>query len=253
MSSRASTVRRLTARSAVLSALLGAHPAEAPVSWIVRVATELGLQESAVRAALTRMVAAGDLERSAAGYRLSARLIERQRRQDEAIDPRRKEWNQQWRLAIVTVGADDSSDRAALRDSLRQLKFGEVREGVWARPDNLVSELTAATARRVSLFTGEPDEPAGELCERLFRPRAWAGTARTLLSAFDTARTISERFDIAAATVRHILDDPLLPTELLPQPWPGGELRHRYAEFRDEFARFAENLMGATHSQAASG
>src|SRR5690606_11319276 len=88
MSASPARVRALTARSAILSVLLGSHPAQAPAGWIVRVGAGLGLQESAVRAALTRMVAAGDLERGAdATYRLSERLADRQRRQDQAISP----------------------------------------------------------------------------------------------------------------------------------------------------------------------
>ncbi|MCC3313570.1 PaaX family transcriptional regulator C-terminal domain-containing protein [Nocardia africana] len=253
MGSSAAGVRRLTARSAILSVLLGAHPGEAPVSWIVRVAAGLGLQESAVRAALTRMVAAGDLERVDATYRLSARLIDRQRRQDEAVASHRAAWDGQWRMALVTVGADDSSDRAALREALQHMKFGEIREGVWARPRNLHTVVPAAAERRLSFFTGVPDEPPAELAERLFRPRAWADTARRLLSAFDTADTIAARLEIAAATVRHILVDPLLPTELLPPRWPGEALRDVYAGFRTEFTAFAEELLGTSTAEVVSG
>nr|WP_067840733.1 PaaX family transcriptional regulator C-terminal domain-containing protein [Nocardia lijiangensis] len=243
MDSQGTPVRKLTARSAILSALLGAHPAEAPVSWIVRVAIGLGLQESAVRAALTRMVAGGDLERRDSAYRLAPRLIERQHRQDEAMHPPTGAWDGTWRLAIVTVGADDSTDRAALREILRAKKFGELREGVWTRPDNLGTEFPAAAARRMTVFTGHPGEPDRELAGRLFHPEAWAEDARLLLSAMAAAESIGDRFEIAAATVRHILNDPMLPTELLPRPWPGRELREAYLAFRTEFAEFAEALM----------
>ncbi|WP_068064994.1 PaaX family transcriptional regulator C-terminal domain-containing protein [Nocardia xishanensis] len=246
MDSRGTPVRKLTARSAILSALLGAHPAEAPVSWIVRVAVGLGLQESAVRAALTRMVAGGDLERRDSAYRLAPRLIERQHRQDEAMHPPTGAWDGTWQLAIVTVGADDSTDRAAFREVLRAKKFGELREGVWTRPDNLGTDFPAAAARRLTVFTGHPGEPDGELAERLFRPDAWAENARLLLSAMAQAEFIGDRFEVAAATVRHILNDPMLPTELLPRQWPGYELRASYVDFRAEFAEFAEALMGST-------
>lgn len=246
MDSRGAPVRKLTARSAILSALLGAHPAEAPVSWIVRVSTGLGLQESAVRAALTRMVAVGDLERRDSAYRLSPRLIERQHRQDEAMHPPTGEWDRTWRLAIVTVGADDSTDRAAFREVLRAKKFGELREGVWTRPDNLGTEFPTAAARRLTIFTGHPGEPDSELAERLFQPDDWADDARLLLSAMSAADSIGDRFEVAAATVRHILNDPMLPAELLPDRWPGRELRAAYLDFRTEFAAFAEALMGTS-------
>jgi phenylacetic acid degradation operon negative regulatory protein len=78
----------MTARSVVLSVLLGAHPAWARASELVRLAADFGIKETALRVALTRMVSAGDLIRSADGYRLSDRLLGRQRRQDDAIRPR---------------------------------------------------------------------------------------------------------------------------------------------------------------------
>ncbi|MGW4235190.1 PaaX domain-containing protein, C- domain protein, partial [Streptomyces sp. NPDC004980] len=158
--------RALTARSAILSVLLGAHPAEATARSIVRVGTALGLQESAVRAALTRMVGAGDLERSDATYRLSERLAERQRRQDAAVSPSPRPWQGQWVLALVTVGATDSTDRAAFRETLRQARFGELREGVWGRPDNIALSLPDAARDRLTLFHGRPEEPSNALADR---------------------------------------------------------------------------------------
>jgi phenylacetic acid degradation operon negative regulatory protein len=48
-----------------------------------------------------------------------------------------------------------------------------------------------------------------------------------MVSAKDTPR----RFVAAAATVRHLLTDPVLPAELLPDNWPGAELRQTYHDF----------------------
>ncbi|NEW27204.1 PaaX family transcriptional regulator C-terminal domain-containing protein [Nocardia cyriacigeorgica] len=251
MPTASTPVRALTARSAILSVLLGAHPAEAPVGWIVRVGTGLGLQESAVRAALTRMVAAGDLERSDATYRLSERLAERQRRQDAAVSPDPRPWDGRWVLGVVTVGAADSTDRAAFRDALRQARLGELREGVWCRPDNIGLTMPAAARERLVIFHGDPEEPSPELARRLFHPERWAARAGELLAAFAAADTITARFEVAAATVRHILDDPVLPVELLPADWPGAAIRARYAEFRAEFYAFAADHIGENPQQTA--
>jgi len=78
----------MTARSVVLSVLLGAHPAWASASELVRLTADFGIKEATLRVALTRMVSAGDLVRSADGYRLADRLLARQRRQDGAMRPR---------------------------------------------------------------------------------------------------------------------------------------------------------------------
>ncbi|MGW6699474.1 hypothetical protein [Nocardia sp. NPDC055049] len=52
-----------------------------------------------VRAALTRMVSAGDLERDDATYRLTPRLLSRQKLQDITIDPMLRPFYGDWRLA----------------------------------------------------------------------------------------------------------------------------------------------------------
>ena len=89
----------MTARSVVLSVLLGAHPAWASASELIRLTADFGIKETTLRVALTRMVSAGDLIRSADGYRLSDRLLARQRRQDEAMRPRVKAWHGDWARA----------------------------------------------------------------------------------------------------------------------------------------------------------
>ena len=38
----------------------------------------------------------------------------------------------------------------------------------------------------------------------------------------------------AAAMVRHLLTDPVLPDDLLPRHWPGDALREAYADFAAE-------------------
>jgi len=90
---RGSSLSRMTARSVVLSVLLGAHPAWATASELIRLTTDFDIREPTVRVALTRMVSAGDLVRSEDGYRLSDRLLARQRRQDDAINPRLRKWD----------------------------------------------------------------------------------------------------------------------------------------------------------------
>ncbi|MGV8873853.1 MAG: PaaX family transcriptional regulator C-terminal domain-containing protein [Rhodococcus sp. (in: high G+C Gram-positive bacteria)] len=243
MTSGGTHVRKLTARSAILSALLGAHPAEASAAGILTLATKLGLRQSAVRVALTRLVAAGDLDRSEGMYRLSARLISRQRRQDFALQHEASTWDGSWRLAIVTTGAEDSTDRAALRTALRAAKFGEVREGVWGRPNNIPTTVRADASERLSLFIAVPEGNSAQLVEHAFAPQDWALVAEELTRMMREASALVERFEIAAAIVRHILDDPLLPLDVLPADWPGDGIRETYESFRAELTALAEGLL----------
>ncbi|AZG47411.1 PaaX domain-containing protein, C- domain protein [Gordonia insulae] len=242
---RTSGPQRLPARSAILSTLLGAHPAQASSAGILAIATELGIGESAVRVALTRMVAGGDLDRTDGIYRLTDRLSERQRRQDESIRPAVRPWNGRWRLAVISVPSDDAAIRNATRTALAGMRFGELREGVWTRPANLDVALDdPAVAERVTMFDAEPDEPADELAERLFAPTAWADEARRLVTALDRGADLRDRFEVAARVVRHIMRDPLLPDELCPGPWPGVLIRERYQGFRVEFAEHVGRVLG---------
>ena len=138
---------RMTARSVVLSVLLGAHPAWATASELIRLTADFDIKESTLRVALTRMVSAGDLVRSDDGYRLSDRLLARQRRQDDAINPQLRPWDGTWTTLVITSVGIDARARAALRTTLQQNRFAELREGVWLRPDNLDVELPGDVCR----------------------------------------------------------------------------------------------------------
>lgn len=223
----------MTARSVVLSVLLGAHPACAGASELVRLTSDFGIKETTLRVALTRMVGAGDLIRSADGYRLSDRLLARQRRQDDAIDPRVRPWRGDWVTLVVTSVGNDARTRASLRTAMHGKRFGELREGVWMRPDNLELDLGPEIDARVRVLRARDDDPA-ELAALLWDLPAWAQAGHELLAEMSAAPDIPGRFVVAAATVRHLLTDPVLPAELLPADWPGARLRAAYHDFATE-------------------
>ena len=221
---------RMTARSVVLSVLLGAHPAWATTAELLRLTADFDIRESTLRVALTRMVAAGDLVRSQDGYRLSDRLLARQRRQDDALDPPTRTWDGTWKMVVVTAVGADARTRAALRTALSHNRFGELREGVWLRPDNLdvsVPEQVPGMARVLSVR----DQDDAGLAAGLWDLPGWAAAGQRLLSEMELATDVPGRFAIAAAMVRHLLTDPVLPAALLPADWPGQRLRDGYADF----------------------
>jgi len=220
----------MTARSVVLSVLLGAHPASATAAELLRLTEDFGIREATLRVALTRMVGAGDLVRSDDGYRLSHRLMARQRRQDDALNPSTRDWDGTWLTAVVTAIGADARSRAGLRTALGRNRFVELREGVWLRPDNLISALPSDAAGRVRVLHSRDDDPTG-LAGTLWDLRGWSATGRRLLTEMDRARDVPDRFALAAAIVRHLLTDPVLPPGLLPRDWPGAALRDTYADF----------------------
>ena len=157
----------MTARSVVLSVLLGAHPASATAAELIRLTADFDIREATLRVALTRMVAAGDLVRSEDGYRLPDRLLARQRRQDDAINPQRKSWDGTWTTLVITSIGTDARSRAGLRTTLQQNRFAEMREGVWLRPDNVNIALPDDVLSRVRVMHGYDDRPA-ELAGQLW-------------------------------------------------------------------------------------
>ena len=72
-------------------------------------------------------------------------------------------------------------------------------------------------------------------------------TARELLAAMAKTTAdddIAATFRIAAAVVRHLRDDPLLPDALLPADWPGQPLRDAYDDYEAAFSVILGSILG---------
>lgn len=78
-----------------------------------------------------------------------------------------------------------------------------------------------------------PAEPK-ELAADLWDLEGWASRADALLDAFGADDQPARRFMVAAAIVRHLQTDPLLPRSLLPSAWPGAQLRGAYTSYERE-------------------
>jgi phenylacetic acid degradation operon negative regulatory protein len=228
-------LRPLTARSAVLSTLLGAHPPRLPARSLVRVGDLFGIAEGTIRVALSRMVAAGDLTQVTGDYQLTRRLRNRQARQDQSRSPSTCPWTGDWEIAVVTAARRSPAERTAFRTAMSELRLAELREGTWLRPANLAIDRPAMVTEQCTFLTGRPDEPG--LAAKLWDLPGWARRALELDAALDEATELAEQFMLAAAVLRHFLADPLLPDELLPEHWPGPRLRVRYEEFDDRFQK----------------
>jgi phenylacetic acid degradation operon negative regulatory protein len=181
--------RPLNARSVILSTLLGTDPPRLPVSRLVRATSLFGISEGTVRTSLSRMVARGELTSEPGSvYVLAGDLLARQDRQAASRSADRLTWNGRWRLAVVggpeTRDARGATERAALRRAMQVLRFGEVREGLWARPDNL-DETRSLDARRVAdeqctWGSWLPDRDDAELAASLWDLAAWRDGATEL-------------------------------------------------------------------------
>lgn len=237
-------LKPVTTRSALLTLLLGAELPSLTTRELIAAASVVGFAEPAVRVALSRMTAAGDVVRDEEGrYRLSDRLLERQRRQDRATRPRVHDWDGRWEIVVVTTAGRTAADRAELRTALGELRLGELREGVWTRPTNLDLDWPRSVEEVSDRFAGAPASDPDDLVQRLWDLPAWARTARELLAATDTTDPVL-RFTACATSGRHLLTDPVLPAELLPRDWPGDDLRAGHVAYKQWINDMRRSLVG---------
>jgi phenylacetic acid degradation operon negative regulatory protein len=234
----------LTARSVLASVLLGTDPPWLPTRLLVRTADLFGIEEGAVRTALSRMAAAGEAVGEDGGYRLAGHLVARQARQDASRRADVRPWDGTWQLASVDgEGRRSAADRAALRAALGALRLAELREGLWGRPDNLDPDRSPDAAEVVDAWCigwrGARPSLAVR-AEALWDLAGWADEAEDLrrrmadlsapLVAGDVA-VLADGFVVSATVLRLLQADPLLPAELLGRWWPGDALRADYDRY----------------------
>jgi phenylacetic acid degradation operon negative regulatory protein len=223
-----------TARSVLASALLGEEPPELPVSHLVHLAGLFGINENRARVALSRMVAAGEVTTDGEGrYRLAGRLLERQARQNESRAGTSGAWKGEWRMVVVVTTGRAAEERTARRKRLLLARLAEQREGFWLRPDNIELRPDPAHDSDLALYSGLPVLPPDELVASLWDLEGWAERAEALRAELEALTPrgpgdLAPGFELSAAVLRHLVADPLLPDELLPDSWPGRALRATY-------------------------
>ncbi|MDT5351395.1 MAG: phenylacetic acid degradation operon negative regulatory protein [Mycobacterium sp.] len=244
--------RPLSARSVLATALLGAEQPRLTVGELVTVASLFGISAGATRTCLWRMASNGELTADDGNYALAGRLLERRQRVDEAsrIDDAAG-WDGTWELAVVSLERRSAADRLELRKAAIALHLGELREGVWIRPDNLDSQRLpgsrAVLDQQCIHFHGAATDITADKMRSLFPLDGWADDARALIEAMnvelgamrdkrdDSARRLALEFALSVAVVRHLQLDPQLPVELIGDHWPGHALRSTYRRFDDAF------------------
>lgn len=228
-------LRGLNARSLALSALLGTHPPALPARALVALAELFGIAGGTMRTALSRMVAAGEVEAATGWYRLTGRLLDRQQAQDIGRRPPAEAWDGRWHTVIAAADQRELADRRHFRAVLGHHRFGELRPDTWLRPANLPAPDLGRAAFVLTGTIDRSDEPA--LVDRLWDLPAIAATARELIDRIDRTAASSDltahasipaTFTLSATVVRFLRSEPLLPTSLTPADWPADQLRRRY-------------------------
>lgn len=247
-------LRPLSARSVVASVLLGTHPPRLSAAALVELCGRFGITGGTTRVALSRMVSAGELAAEDGHYRLIGEgLLSRQRAQDDALDPPRpaKPWAGRWHMAVVVGSGRAAAERLELRRAFADARFALWREGVWLRPDNLGRAVALPADAPLRWLEAEPHDDPAALAGELWDLDGWAARGETLLAAGpeDPGDLVASEpewaaavFAVAAATLRHLRTDPLLPDTLLPAAWPAGRLRSRYARYLKAIQHLVRHL-----------
>ncbi|MBK1875132.1 hypothetical protein FE848_18050 [Marinobacter sp. 1-3A] len=229
-------IPQMSARSVVLSLLLGMRSGSLPVSSIIKVIKPLGFSAPALRTALSRMVANDDLDASGGVYTLAQRHQIRRGVQEERVNPELLVGGTGWKMAVITVAGRDAPSRAATREVLREHRYAELCNGVWLRPDNLAKSLPPMS--EIQVFQAQHADEH-KLVAYLWDLPAWAAEADLIIKALDPENEPSARFAAAAAAVRHLRSGPVLPAHLQPNNWPAKRLRNKYENYRHYIAQLA--------------
>ena len=230
---------RPTAKSLILDLLSTLRRGSMPVRALVAAGSFFGIEENALRVALTRLLARGLVERDERGqYRAGSRAgaldrwIKRWRALDQAVRP----WDGTWVAALgITARTADRGSRGEPLRALRFLAFRELVPGVHVRPDNLAGgvaglrgQLSALGLAPSVLVTAlhELDRLTEARARRLWDVRALRRTyreARAALTASEARlpripprEAMVESFLLGGRSIRQLVLDPLLPESLVP-------------------------------------
>lgn len=235
------------------------------VAHLITALAELGFDDTAVRAAISRLKRRGWLEQErrggAVGYALSAVATAVLDRGDERIYGTQKPaaLADGWVLAVFSVPERERHRRHQLRSRLSWLGFGNTAPGVWIAPRRLLPAARETIAALeltdyVDLFAGDH---AGFGDPATVAARAWDldGLRARYVRFIDGHGAIASGADDRAAFVAYLpaLDewrrlpflDPGLPIEVLPTGWEGGAAAEVFATLRASLEGSAyEHLRG---------
>jgi phenylacetic acid degradation operon negative regulatory protein len=227
------------------------------VASLVRLMSELGVDETAVRSSISRLKRRGllDPQRAdgAAGYALSAEALEVLDEGDRRIFSRATAAaDDGWALAVFSVPESEREKRHQLRSRLSWLGFGTVASGVWIAPEHLLDETRDVLWRQgltsyVDLFVAAHVAFA-DLANQV--PRWWdldrlqalyddfLARYAPMSRAYRRRRAIDERqafadyVDVLTGWRRLPYLDPGLAPTFLPREWSGKVAAETFHELR---------------------
>ncbi len=230
-----------------------------PVSSLVVLMGQLGVDEQAVRSAVSRITKRGllvaETRSGVRGYRLSDTAIPVLDDADQRIfsQGERAQLSDGWVLVSFSIPEEDRDKRYLLRSRLSWLGFGILSNGLWIAPAWLTDDLEDSVRQMgfeqyVTVFRGEYRgfDDARALVERCWELDSLREMYADFLSRWQPVRqkwTRTRRPGGMEAFVDYTLLlnqwrkfpylDPGLPLELLPSAWEGQRAAEVFFKLRD--------------------
>lgn len=249
-----------------------------PVSVLISMLDDLGVESSGVRSSVSRLKRRGVLESvkqgGVAAYRLAPKLEDVFQEGDRRIfSPRRATAADRWLLIAFSVPESQRHLRHQLRSTLTRMGFGSVTPGLWIAPGNTYEEIRhqlerAGLTEYVEFFAAEHltggrvrdkvsqwwDLPAleelyTEFVER-FAPvlERWESPAAPPPGADADRAAFVDYVQLLTQWRRLPYLDPGLPEEFLPAGWHGLTAERIFAELHrllnGPARQHAERLLG---------
>lgn len=241
-----------------------------PSSALVELLGALEITAPSARAAIQRLAQRGFLVAHKDGRRTSysvhagSRRSQAQRVERIFQGHRERPWDGTWTIITYRVPQTAAPLRRALRDTLRQLRFGHLNDGVWIKPGTHAEEAFAHLKQGVepvqtlvSFFQGArlPDFVSPLELRRAFDADAldeeylafslrWEGRARDLGEHWPTGlEALRLRTEVLSEWRPLVHQDPQLPDALLPGEPPLRRAAAAAALFYDGLGPPAENAV----------
>ena len=246
------------------------------VGGLIRLMSEFGLSEAAIRQAVSRMSRQGWLVSQKQGPRSYYALTERGRERVEAISPRIYgpvvEWDGHWRMLTYAVAEIKREGRDGLRKDLTVLGWAPLSASTWISPHEATDAARAAAEANgvlddIDLFTGEYLGPRSdrELLEKCWDLPAIAAQYREFIAYYEP-RLQGERAHHALRDDEAFVErmwlvhdyrkftylDPGLPSTLLPAHWPGTVAASLFREYYALISNKAEHFFRAARENGSS-
>ncbi|WLI88490.1 phenylacetic acid degradation operon negative regulatory protein PaaX [Massilia sp. R2A-15] len=214
---------------------------------LIELLAPFGVNDRLLRTSVSRLAQDGWLvanrDRRRSSYSILPQALPRFERANRRIyAPLEVHWDGQWTLLLSAGGAIEAPLRAALRKELLWEGYAQMSPGVFGHPagdaealrDMLVrlgaeGKLFVCSARALPQVPGRPlPELVGEgwdLSEVIAGYQQFIDQFEPLLALKDSGLPPEQAFVIRTLLIhayrRVQLHDPMLPVELLPDPWPG--------------------------------